>query len=130
VTKKVLGNLGENLVTELLKTQGWQILATQWHCRWGELDIVACDRQWLIFVEVKTRSLGNWDLNGALAITKSKQRKIYLAALKFLGLNPHLANLSCRFDVALVVNKLNANRNISDLYLHDYIESAFNGEEL
>lgn len=129
--KKVLGNLGENLVTELLEAQGWQILATQWHCRLGELDIVACDRQWLIFVEVKTRSVGNWDLNGALAVTKSKQRKIYLAALKFLGLNPHLANLSCRFDVALVVNQLNANQNVdSDLYLHDYIESAFNGEEL
>jgi putative endonuclease len=131
VPKKVLGNLGENLVTELLEAQGWQILATQWHCRLGELDIVACDRQWLIFVEVKTRSVGNWDLNGALAVTKSKQRKIYLAALKFLGLNPHLANLSCRFDVALVVNQLNANQNVdSDLYLHDYIESAFNGEEL
>jgi putative endonuclease len=133
VTKKVLGNLGENLVTELLKAQGWQILATQWHCRWGEVDIVACDRQWLIFVEVKTRSAGNWDLNGALAITKSKQRKIYLAAQKFLGLNPHLANLSCRFDVALVVNQLNARQKISgitDLHLHDYIEAAFSGEEL
>ena len=131
MTKKVLGNLGENLITELLKAQGWQILATQWHCRFGELDIVACDRRWLIFIEVKTRSVNNWDLNGALAITKSKQRKIYLAALKFLELNPHLANLSCRFDVALVVNQLNTSQNIdTNLVLYDYIESAFNGEGL
>lgn len=122
-----LGDLGENLVTELLKARGWQILATQWHCVWGELDIVARDRDWLIFVEVKTRSLGNWDLNGALAITKSKQKKLELSALEFLSLNPQLDRLNCRFDVALV--KANAKYlNKFPLQLHNYIEAAFNVE--
>lgn len=121
--KKILGNLGENLVAELLKAQGWQILATQWHCRWGELDIVACDRQWLIFVEVKTRSPNNWDLNGALAISKSKQKKIHLSALDFLRWHPQLCDLSCRFDVALVTMNVN-------LELYNYIPSAFSVEAL
>jgi putative endonuclease len=126
MTAKVLGNLGENLVAELLKVQGWQILATQWHCVWGELDIVASDRHWLIFVEVKTRSDGNWDLDGASAITKSKQKKLSLSALEFLSLNPQLAQLNCRFDVALVSANTRIEENQSNLQLHTYIESAFN----
>jgi len=126
VQKKILGNLGENLVTELLKAQGWQILATQWHCRWGELDIVACDREWLIFVEVKTRTPNNWDLNGALAISKSKQKKIHLSALDFLRCHPQLYDLSCRFDVALVT----MNGKNEDLELYSYIASAFSVEAL
>jgi putative endonuclease len=121
VSQKNIGNLGENLIRELLKVQGWQILATQWRCRWGELDIVARDRYWLIFVEVKTRSLNNLDLNGALAVNKSKQKKLYLSALEFLGRNPQLASLSCRFDVALVM----ADSHNGNFELQTYIESAF-----
>ncbi|AFY72294.1 TIGR00252 family protein [Synechococcus sp. PCC 7502] len=124
VTAKIRGNQGENLVVQLLKAQGWEILATQWYCPCGELDIVACDRHRLIFVEVKTRSLGNWDEDGALAITKSKQKKLYISALEFLGQYPHLSNLDCRFDVALV------NIDKSGIYqLYNYIESAFSAEE-
>jgi len=128
VTAKILGNLGENLVIDLLKAQGWVILSHQWHCAWGELDIVASDRHWLIFVEVKTRSLGNWDFNGALAVNKSKQKKIYLAALKFLGQHPHLSNLDCRFDVALVAARPTA-LGENYLYLQNYLEAAFSAEE-
>ena len=106
-----LGVYGEQLVENWLIQQGWEILYRRWHCRWGELDIVAkgyhaqggkLSSEILIFVEVKTRSHGNWDLDGRLSITRAKQRKLWTSARLFLTRHPYLAQLPCRLDVALV----------------------------
>ncbi|MEM6254744.1 MAG: YraN family protein [Cyanobacteria bacterium P01_D01_bin.156] len=106
-----LGIYGEQLVQTWLVRQGWEILYRRWHCRWGELDIIAqgyhaqggkLSSQMLAFVEVKTRSRGNWDLNGLLSISTAKQKKLWTTARLFLTRHPHLAHLPCRIDVALV----------------------------
>ncbi|MEM9805068.1 MAG: YraN family protein [Cyanobacteria bacterium P01_D01_bin.56] len=106
-----LGLYGEQLVQAWLVQQGWEILYRRWSCRWGELDIVAqgynaqggkLSTQMLTFVEVKTRSQGNWDLDGLLSITRSKQKKLWTTARLFLTRHPSLAYLPCRIDVALV----------------------------
>lgn len=101
---KNIGKLGEKLVASWLETQGYQLLARNWTCRQGEIDLIAIHpaKQNLIFVEVKTRNRHNWDENGLLAIDDGKQEKICQAATLFLAKNPQLVELPCRFDVALV----------------------------
>lgn len=138
--------MGENLVAEWLQTQGWKIVEQRWHCRWGELDLIAqlSERQTrprstvaLIFVEVKTRSCGSWDANGLLAITSHKRTKLWKSAQLFLSQHPELEDLPCRFDVALVYSQQHLpTRNRRSLYqtqsvsgnwliLQDYLQDAF-----
>jgi putative endonuclease len=49
------GDLGEEIARELLQKKGYKILSTKFKCKFGEIDIVAKDRDILVFVEVKTR---------------------------------------------------------------------------
>ncbi len=53
--RKPLGRLGEALAAEHLERLGWWIVARNWRTRRGEIDIVARDGDWLVFVEVRTR---------------------------------------------------------------------------
>ncbi|MGB3298138.1 MAG: YraN family protein [Phormidesmis sp.] len=109
-THKEIGTLGEQLVFDWLIAKRCQIIHRQWHSRFGEIDLIAkgysgegklrCEM--LAFVEVKTRSQGNWDADGLLAIAQSKQNKLRTTARYFLVRHPHLSELPCRFDVALV----------------------------
>ncbi len=117
------GDAGENWVRHHLSQQGWQILAQRWHCRWGELDLVACRAGVLAFVEVKTRSSGSWDQSGLLAVGIPKQRRLIRAAQAFLNQHPHLSDLPCRFDVALVERR--AGEEGVSYSLVEYLQEAF-----
>ncbi|NJL49717.1 MAG: YraN family protein [Leptolyngbyaceae cyanobacterium SM2_5_2] len=141
MTKAELGTLGENLVAHWLTNQGWQVQARQWHCSFGELDLIVAKGRanssgQLTFVEVKTRSQGNWDADGLMAITRSKQAKLWKAAQVYLLKHPQWAEAICRFDVALVACRFSkpsiaaADRylQLEDgrwLLLQDYIDRAF-----
>jgi uncharacterized protein (TIGR00252 family) len=102
-----IGTWGEQLVAQWLCGQGWQILHHQYRTRWGEIDLIALHpgladvsgEATLIFVEVKTRSRRNWDHEGSLAITSTKQEKLITSAQYFISQFPELANYPCRFDV-------------------------------
>lgn len=117
-----LGIAAEALVADWLIAQGWAIEFRRWRCRWGELDLVACQMQpisTIAFVEVKARSRGNWDADGLLAITPQKQAKLIQAAQLFLADHPQWSDCACRFDVALVSVRS------SHLHLQHYLPNAF-----
>ncbi|MGL5033471.1 MAG: YraN family protein, partial [Microcystaceae cyanobacterium] len=103
-----IGQIGEDFVAQWLQQQGWQLLHQRWRSRWGEIDLIAQGKEAkkssdiLAFIEVKTRSQGNWDQGGKLAVGVTKQRKIIQTARLFLSCYPQLENFPCRFDVALV----------------------------
>jgi putative endonuclease len=104
---KKVGTLGEQLTKRWLQLQDYQLLEQNWHCRWGEIDLIAWDKadSTIAFVEVKTRSYHNWDEDGLRAIDSIKQQKIIQTASLYLVKHPQLAELPCRFDVALVCYK-------------------------
>jgi putative endonuclease len=98
-----IGKLGETLIAEWVPTKGGQVLATRWHCTFGEIDVVALNAQGdLIFIEVKTRRPRNIDEDGVLAVTRTKQRKLIQSAKLFLLKHSQHRSRNCRFDIALV----------------------------
>ena len=94
------GQLGEMEAARYLRSIGYDIVASNYRCRFGELDIVARDGQTIVFVEVKTRSPGAAALPRE-AVTRTKQQKLCRAALHYLGQN--IAADSIRFDVIEVI---------------------------
>ena len=92
-TAKALGNRGEAEVARYLRKKGYTLLASQWRCRFGELDLVARDRKGTIcFVEVKLRTGTACGLPRE-AVDRRKQARLRTAAALYL---------STRFDVAEV----------------------------
>ena len=116
-----LGRTGEEKVAEYLRRQGYIILRRNWRdSRFGEIDIIAENRENIVFVEVKTRSQ-NAIVSGVEAIDVAKARRIRNAAEVFIRkLN---TTLSPRIDVAedLVIIDENGNKK----WKLKYIKSAF-----
>ena len=94
-----LGQWGEEQVANRLLRQGWRIVGRNFRCRLGELDIIAENGIYLVFVEVKLRKDGRYGA-ACEAVTPSKQRKLRLTAEFYLLKNP--TGLQPRFDVAEV----------------------------
>ena len=96
-----LGISGENLACDALARRGYAILARRYRTRVGEIDIVARDGETLVFVEVKTRTSGNFGVP-AEAVTWRKRRRVVTMARWYLT-EKGLHGCLCRFDVVTVL---------------------------
>ena len=94
-----LGRFGEERAARYLRLRGYRIVETNYTCRAGEIDLIACRGRYIVFVEVKLRK------NAVFAearefVTRSKQKRIILAAKYWLSRHP--TELQPRFDVVEV----------------------------
>jgi len=101
VSLQDLGRAGERAARRVLKKHGYKVLATNWRCRQGEIDVVATHKGVLCFVEVKTQSAFS-DVPATEEVTALKQRHLTRAAAEFLRRTGRLER-PCRFDVVSVV---------------------------
>lgn len=116
---RLLGKWGETQVAGYLRGQGYEILAMNYRCRMGELDLVASKGRYLAFVEVKLRRSGD-RMAAREAVTYSKQQKLRAAALLYLQAHP--TRLQPRFDVA----EIYAPQGTGTRHPHiNYLENAF-----
>jgi putative endonuclease len=95
--QRELGKAGEAFCIEYLTKHGCQILATNFRSPWGEIDLVARDGEFLVFVEVKTRS-GSME-SAISSVTRAKMRRLARTAAYFLAQNRDYESFFTRFDV-------------------------------
>jgi len=96
-----LGNQAEERAAELVRDRGFEILARNFRCRSGELDIVARRDLLLVVAEVRLRSDNRFG-GAAASITAAKRNRIVRATRYFLARHPDLRNANVRFDALLL----------------------------
>lgn len=101
LTSKELGKLGEAVALQYLKDKGFLIKELNYTFLKGEIDIIAADKDEIVFIEVKSR--GNLDLGDPVeGVTPSKVKQIKKVA-EFYLYEKKIENIYCRFDVVTVL---------------------------
>src|SRR5262245_7428036 len=99
------GARAEELCAELLRRAGLRVLARNWRCRMGEIDLVAEEGGTIVFAEVRYRR-GEAFGGAAESVTAAKRARLVAAARFYLARRPES---NCRFDV-LLLDALEASR--------------------
>ncbi len=116
VTSSRLGDAGENVACKFLKANGFEVITTNYHSRYGEVDIIAKTDETYVFIEVKTRSKMSF-ADVLEQIPKSKFEKIHQTALIYLQENS-ISDCDFRIDlIALLKHK--------DHFSLNHIENAY-----
>lgn len=99
-TKK-LSARGEEAAARFLERRGYEILERNWKCNAGEVDIIAKDDDWLVFVEVKTRRNTDQGFPNE-AVTERKRERFEKIAIAYLT-ERNYVDLPIRFDIVSLV---------------------------
>ena len=92
----IAGAWGESLAAEYLKKKRYKLVATNYRCRFGEIDLIVCDKVFLVFVEVKLRKTDSF-ARAAEFVDYHKQNRLRTTAEIYLAEHP--TKLQPRFDV-------------------------------
>ena len=119
--KRKKGDIAESAVCKYLKKRRYKILYRNYVAEGHEIDIIAENKEYICFVEVKSRSEGSknpYDMRPADAVDRLKRKSIITVARAFCAAN--YANKKYRFDVAEVFLGQK-----SEILTINYLESAF-----
>jgi putative endonuclease len=102
--RKAIGTYGEQLVLKQYEAAGFKLLAHQYHCRWGEIDLIMQRSETIYFIEVRTKTNDNYG-TAAESISPRKIEKIRRVSEMFLFQNGWF-DRTVQFDfVSVKINK-------------------------
>ncbi len=111
-----IGARYEELIAEYLQRQGYKIVERNFYCRQGEIDLIAVDDPYLVFIEVKYRT--KYTAGHPLeAVGLKKQKKISRTAVYYCYSHKIPDTHPCRFDVVSILNgQIEHIKNAFELY--------------
>ena len=115
--QQIFGKKSETEAVKHLKKLGYKIIEKNYKTKIGEIDIIAKDKDTLVFIEVKARNSAKFG-NPKQAVTSKKQKKISMVALQYLK-SIKKSNAKARFDVVAVIKDKNK------YYSVEIIKNAF-----
>ena len=115
-----LGRFGEEQAARYLRRRGYRIVETNYTCREGEIDIIAVNRRYIVFVEVKLRKSADF-APAREFVTYAKRRRIITAASLWLSQNE--TELQPRFDVIEVYAPNGAEGRVEINHLENAFEA-------
>jgi len=113
-----IGQAAEHWALNFLKNHGLTLIANNYRCRYGEIDLIMKDKNCLVFVEVRSRKHIQFG-TGAETIDWRKQQKIINSAQHFIQTHHQYAQLHSRIDVISIINNGSVNAEF------DWIQNAF-----
>jgi len=122
MNRQQVGKLGEKLAREFLEKRGYRTLETGFRCPNGEIDIVAQEKDCLVFVEVRTKS--NLEF-GTPEESVNRRKKQKLIATAMIYINSH-HNLPASWRIDVVAIEINSKGDVKRL---DLIENAIGQEQ-
>ena len=97
MNNREIGKIGEDIATQYLEKIGYQIVEKNFQCKLGEIDIIAKDKDEVVFVEVKSRKILSYG-KPADAVNGIKKKHIYRTAQYYLLIHNQL-DVYTRIDV-------------------------------
>ncbi|NOZ54654.1 MAG: YraN family protein [Gammaproteobacteria bacterium] len=104
LTTRQIGDANETLARHYLEAKGFTLVEKNFNCKFGEIDLVMIDHDYLVFVEVRYRTSMNFG-SGAETVNQAKQSKLITSALCFLQRHKKFAQWNCRFDILSITRK-------------------------
>ncbi|WP_058534233.1 YraN family protein [Legionella saoudiensis] len=113
------GRIAEEQAINYLTVQGLKLVAQNYYCKLGEIDLIMRDGEHLVFVEVRSRVSANFG-GGLASITYAKRQKILKSAMHYVMVHKISNKFALRFDVISIDGKPASITWIKDAFGMDY----------